>query len=202
MAGEFGNPEVVQEEVDILLIGGGMACCGAGYEIMRWAEAAKAATGVDLKIKLVDKAAMDRSGAVAQGLSAINTYIGSEQDPADYARMVSNDLMGITRDDLAYDLGRHVDESVHLFEEWGLPIWKTDDQGVRHDGAESIREGIPALKDGGKPVRSGKWQIMINGESYKWIVAEAAKKALGSDRIQERIFIVKLVNEQIGRAHV
>ncbi|MFO1268125.1 MAG: hypothetical protein U1F67_15925 [Rubrivivax sp.] len=33
--------------------------------------------------------------------------------------MTGNDLMGITRDDLAYDLGRHVDESVHLFEEWG-----------------------------------------------------------------------------------
>jgi len=41
MSGTFGNPEVVQEEVDILLIGGGMACCGAGYEIMRWADAAK-----------------------------------------------------------------------------------------------------------------------------------------------------------------
>ena len=52
-------------------------------------EAAKAETGVDLKIKLVDKAAMDRSGAVAQGLSAINTYIGPDMDPADYARMVS-----------------------------------------------------------------------------------------------------------------
>jgi adenylylsulfate reductase, subunit A len=192
MAGEFGNPEVVQEEVDVLLIGGGMACCGAAYEIIRWAEAAKAATGVDLKIKLVDKAAMDRSGAVAQGLSAINTYIGPEQDPADYARMVSNDLMGITRDDLAYDLGRHVDESVHLFEEWGLPIWKTDADGVRHDGAQ----GMAPLKDGGKPVRSGKWQIMINGESYKWIVAEAAKKSLGMDRIQERVFIVKLVNDK------
>jgi len=119
---EFGNPEVVQEEVDILLIGGGMACCGAAYEIGPWVQAA----GGNIKVKLVDKAAMDRSGAVAQGLSAINTYIGAEQDPADYARMVSNDLMGITRDDLAYDLGRHVDESVHLFEEWGLPIWKTD----------------------------------------------------------------------------
>ncbi len=196
MAGTFGNPEVVQEEVDILLIGGGMACCGTAYEIVRWAEAAKAEKGIDLKIKLVDKAAMDRSGAVAQGLSAINTYIGSEQDPADYARMVSNDLMGITRDDLAYDLGRHVDDSVHLFEEWGLPIWKTDTTGVRHDGAESIRQGLPALKDGGKPVRSGKWQIMINGESYKWIVAEAAKKALGTQNIQERIFIVKLVNDK------
>ena len=192
MAGEFGNPEVVQEDVDVLLIGGGMACCGAGYEIMRWADAAKAELGMDLKIKLVDKAAMDRSGAVAQGLSAINTYIGSEQDPADYARMVSNDLMGITRDDLAYDLGRNVDDSVHLFEEWGLPIWKTDENGERHDGAQ----GLPALKDGGKPVRSGKWQIMINGESYKWIVAEATKKALGMDRIEERIFIVKLVNDK------
>jgi len=173
----FGNPQVVEEEVDILLIGGGMACCGAAYEIMRWIE------GTDLKVKLVDKAAMDRSGAVAQGLSAINTYLG-DRDPADYARMVANDLMGITRDDLAYDLGRHVDDSVQLFEEWGLPIWK-------QKGDED-----KSLKEGGKPVRSGKWQIMINGESYKWIVAEAAKKALGTDNIQERVFIVKLVNDK------
>jgi len=184
--GTFGNPTVVEESHDILLIGGGMACCGAAFEIMRWME------GTDLTVKLVDKAAMDRSGAVAQGLSAINTYIGKEQDPADYARMVSNDLMGITRDDLAYDVGRHVDESVHLFEEWGLPIWKTDENGERYDGSK----GMTSLKDGGKPVRSGKWQIMINGESYKWIVAEAAKKALGMDRIEERIFIVKLINDK------
>ncbi len=182
MAGEFGKPEIVEEEVDILLIGGGMGACGAAYEIGPWLDEAKK-QGIDLKVKLVDKAAMDRSGAVAQGLSAINTYLG-EQDPADYARMVSNDLMGITRDDLAYDLGRHVDDSVHLFEEWGLPIWKQPgDEGKN-------------LVDGGKPVRSGKWQIMINGESYKWIVAEAAKKALGTDRIQERVFIVKLVNDK------
>ena len=194
--GTFGNPKVVQEELDILMIGGGMACCGAAYEMMRWADAVKAESGVELRIKLVDKAAMDRSGAVAQGLSAINTYIGSEQDPADYARMVSNDLMGITRDDLAYDVGRNVDDSVHLFEEWGLPIWKTDADGGRHDGAEAQKEGLPPLKDGGKPVRSGKWQIMINGESYKWIVAEAAKKALGLSRIEERIFIVKLLNDK------
>ncbi|MCP5422874.1 MAG: adenylyl-sulfate reductase subunit alpha [Chromatiaceae bacterium] len=188
---EFGKPDVVEEEVDILIVGGGMAACGTGYEIGPWLDAAKA-QGVDIKVKLVDKAAMDRSGAVAQGLSAINTYIGSEQDPADYARMVSNDLMGITRDDLAYDLGRHVDESVHLFEEWGLPIWKMDENGERHDGSK----GMTPLAEGGKPVRSGKWQIMINGESYKWIVAEAAKKALGTDRIQERVFIVKLVNDK------
>ncbi len=194
MTGEFGNPEVVEEELDILIIGGGMGACGAAYEIGPWIKA----SGADLKVKLVDKAALSRSGAVAQGLSAINTYIGPEQDPADYARMVSNDLMGITRDDLVYDLGRHVDESVHLFEEWGLPIWKMDENGERHDGSQ----GKTSLKEGGKPVRTGKWQIMINGESYKWIVAEAAKNALGEENIQEHVFIVKLINDEKDRNRV
>jgi adenylylsulfate reductase subunit A len=180
--GTFGNPEIVEIDTDILLVGGGMAACGAAYEAKRWA-------GDDVKITLVDKAAMDRSGAVAQGLSAINTYIG-DNPIEDYVRMVHADLMGITRDDLVYDVGRHVDDSVHLFEEWGLPIWKTDEQGERHDGAVSAKKMKP-LKDGGKPVRSGRWQIMINGEGYKMIVAEAAKKALGMENIYERVFIVK-----------
>lgn len=80
-------------------------------------------------------------------------------------------------------LGRFVDDSVIHFEEWGLPIWKKKgDEGK-------------SLKDGGQPVRTGKWQIMINGESYKCIVAEAAKNALdemGYD-LHERVFIVKLL---------
>ncbi|MBF0262544.1 MAG: adenylyl-sulfate reductase subunit alpha [Magnetococcales bacterium] len=171
--GSFGNPDIETVDTDILIIGGGMAACGAAYEVVRWAPPGT-------RIRLVDKAAMERSGAVAQGLSAINTYLGG-LDPADYARMVANDLMGVTRDDLCCDVGRHVDNSVELFEEWGLPIWK-------QPGDEE-----KSLKDGGKPVRSGKWQIMINGESYKTIVAEAAKKALGMENIQERIFIVKLL---------
>ncbi|MEO5339602.1 MAG: adenylyl-sulfate reductase subunit alpha [Magnetococcus sp. MYC-9] len=163
----------MEVETDILIIGGGMAACGCAYEVMRWAPPG-------MRVRLVDKAAMERSGAVAMGLSAINTYLG-EQKPEDYVRMVSNDLMGIVRDDLIFDVGRHVDNSVQLFEEWGLPIWK-------QPGDEE-----KSLKEGGKPVRSGKWQIMINGESYKCIVAEAAKKALGMENIQERVFIVKLL---------
>ena len=111
------DPEVEEREVDILIIGGGMACCGAAFEVKKWSG--------DKKVLLVDKAALERSGAVAQGLSAINTYIG-ENPIEDYVRMVRNDLMGITRDDLVYDVGRHVDDSVQLFEEWGLPIWKDE----------------------------------------------------------------------------
>ena len=109
------KPQVIEVETDLLLIGGGMACCGAAYEAARWA------TPKGIKVTMVDKAATDRSGAVAMGLSAINTYVG-ENKVEDYVKYVRADLMGITREDLTYDLGRHVDDSVHLFEEWGLPI--------------------------------------------------------------------------------
>ncbi|HEX9860353.1 MAG TPA: adenylyl-sulfate reductase subunit alpha, partial [Nitrospirota bacterium] len=176
------NPQIVEIDTDILLIGGGMANCGAAVEVMPWAKKH------GLKVTLVDKAAMDRSGAVAQGLSAINTYLG-DQNPSDYVKMVANDLMGIVRDDLIYDVGRHVDDSVHMFEKWGLPVWKKTADGKSEDGAQ----GGKPLAEGGQPVRSGRWQIMINGESYKVIVAEAAKKALGDDNIYERVFIVKLI---------
>jgi adenylylsulfate reductase subunit A len=186
----YPKPEIVEIDTDILLIGGGMSACGAAYEAAQWGNQA------GIKITMVDKAAVDRSGAVAQGLSAINTYLG-EHAPEEYVKYVRNDLMGIIREDLVYDLGRHVDDSVHLFEDWGLPVWKTDDEGKGHDGSY---KGTP-LRDGGKPVRSGKWQIMINGESYKVLVAEAAKKALEENRkitgveqnLFERVFLVKLL---------
>ena len=176
------DPEVEEREVDILIVGGGMAACGSAFEVKKWSG--------DQSILLVDKAAMERSGAVAQGLSAINTYIG-DNAPEDYVRMVRNDLMGLVREDLIFDLGRHVDDSVHLFEEWGLPMWKKTADGKNLDGHKGQELGT--LKDGATPVRTGKWQIMINGESYKCIVAEAAKKALGEENILERVFIIKLL---------
>ncbi len=181
------EPEVVEMETDILIVGGGMAACGAAVEAVRWAKQA------GLKIVLCDKAALERSGAVAMGLSAINTYIG-ENKPDDYVRMVRCDLMGIIREDLSFDVGRHVDDTVHCFEEWGLPIWKKTEDGKTLDGAEAKAKGL-TLKGGAKPVRSGRWQIMINGESYKVIVAEAAKNAMEqmgeNGVILERVFIVR-----------
>jgi len=190
------RPDVVEVDTDFLIIGGGMSACGAAFEACRWA------TPKGIKVTLVDKAAMDRSGAVAMGLSAINTYIG-ENKVVDYVKYVRADLMGIIREDLVYDLGRHVDDSVHLFEEWGLPIWKKGDDGFSLDGFQARDAGKPKLKDGGVPCRSGKWQIMINGESYKVIVAEAAKAALEFNKkatgqaqnIYERVFIVKLLKD-------
>ena len=184
------KPAVETIETDLLLVGGGMACTGAAVEAAAWAKAA------GLKVTLVDKAALDRSGAVAMGLSAINTYIGSENKIADYVSMVRTDLMGIIREDLVHSVGAHVDQTVHDFQEWGLPIWQKDAEGHTVDGQTARDEGLPLLKDGGKCVRSGRWQCMINGESYKVIVAEAAKNALGMDNIYERVFIVKLLTDK------
>ncbi|MCL6106369.1 MAG: adenylyl-sulfate reductase subunit alpha [Actinobacteria bacterium] len=188
------KPEVEEVDCDFLIMGGGMSGAGAAFEACRWA------TPKGLKVVLVDKAAVERSGAVAQGLSAINTYMG-DNDPQDYVRYVRADLMGIIREDLVWDTGRMVDDSVKLFEEWGLPIWKKDDEGHSMDGHQARDAGKPMLKDGGTPVRSGKWQIMINGESYKAIVAEAAKKALEFNRdatgmdqnLYERTFCTRLL---------
>ena len=42
------DPEVEERDVDILIVGGGMAACGAAFEVKKWA--------ADKKILLVDKA--------------------------------------------------------------------------------------------------------------------------------------------------
>lgn len=160
------NFETVQVDTDLLILGGGMAACGAAVEAAHWAKKH------GLKVTLVDKAAVDRSGAVAMGLSAINQYVGLKDGAntvKDYVTYVQNDLMGVARDDLVASIARHVDGSVHLFEKWGLPIWKDEQGGYVHEG---------------------RWQLMINGESYKVVVAEAAKNHLGIENIYERVFIV------------
>ncbi|WP_018085432.1 adenylyl-sulfate reductase subunit alpha [Desulfurispora thermophila] len=161
------NFETVEVTTDLLIVGGGMAACGAAVEAAYWAKK------YNLKVTLVDKASLVRSGAVGMGLSAINQYIGlakGKNTVEDYIRYVRNDLMGVARDDLVANIARHVDSTVHLFEKWGLPIWKDEN---------------------GEYVNEGRWQIMIHGESYKVIVAEAAKNALGMDNIYERVFVIE-----------
>ncbi len=166
----MANFENVTVETDLLILGGGMAACGAAVEAAYWAKQN------GLKVTVVDKAAMDRSGAVAMGLSAINQYVGlkdGKNTVKDYVDYVRNDLMGVAREDLVANIARHVDSTVHLYEKWGLPIWKDEE---------------------GNYVHEGRWQLMINGESYKVIVAEAAKNALlqtGVGEIYERVFIVE-----------
>ena len=57
--------KTVFEDCDVLVVGGGMAGTGATFEARHW--------GRDLKIICVEKANIDRSGAVAQGLYTQST---------------------------------------------------------------------------------------------------------------------------------
>jgi adenylylsulfate reductase subunit A len=153
-------------DTDILVIGGGFGGCGATYEARYWAR--------DLKITLVEKANIERSGAVAHGLSAINCYMGlrwNENQPDDFVRYARGDLMGLVREDLIFDIARHVDSTVHKFEEWGLPIFINPETGHYQ--------------------REGRWQIMIHGESYKPIIAEAARKS--ASEVYNRIMVTHLL---------
>jgi adenylylsulfate reductase subunit A len=94
-----------------------------------------------------------------------------ENKPEDHVRYARIDLMGLVREDLLFDMARHVDSTVHQFEEWGLPIMKDPKTG--------------------RYLREGRWQIMIHGESYQPIVAEAAKKS--ADKVFYRICVTHLL---------
>lgn len=160
---------VVEDNIDVLVVGAGLAGTGAAFEARYW--------GPDKKIVIAEKANIDRSGAVAQGLYAINCYMGTrfgENQPEDHVRYARIDLMGMVREDLLFDMARHVDSAVHQFEEWGLPIMRNEKKGTYQ--------------------REGRWQIMIHGESYKPIVAEAAKKS--ADKVYNRICVTHLLMDE------
>ncbi|HAE72738.1 MAG TPA: adenylylsulfate reductase subunit alpha, partial [Gammaproteobacteria bacterium] len=141
---------IIEDNIDILVVGAGLGGTGAAYEARYW--------GRDKKIVIAEKANIDRSGAVAQGLYAINCYMGTrwgENNPEDHVRYARMDLMGMVREDLAFDMARHVDSAVHKFEEWGLPLMK-----------DPKRADLPEGDIGkGAYMREGRWQIMIHGES-------------------------------------
>ena len=165
----MAHRKTIYVDSDVLIIGGGFGGCGATYESRYW--------GRDKKIVVVEKANIERSGAVAQGLYAINCYMGmqwNENKPEDHVRYARNDLMGLVREDLGYDIARHVDSTVHKFEEWGLPIMRDPENG--------------------RYQREGKWQIMIHGESYKPIIAEAARKS--ATQVYNRIMITHLLMDK------
>jgi adenylylsulfate reductase subunit A len=162
----MGYKTIIEDDIDILVAGAGLGGTGAAFEARYW--------GQNKKIVIAEKANIMRSGAVAQGLYAINCYMGTrfgENNPEDHVRYARIDLMGMVREDLAFDMARHVDSTVHHFEEWGLPIMRNQQKGSF--------------------LREGRWQIMIHGESYKPIVAEAAKNS--ADKVFNRVCLTHLL---------
>ncbi len=84
----------------------------ANYQQASVAIGGRMSDGKNLNIKLVGKVAMDRSATVAQDLSE-RTFCMEEHTAVEHVPHFRVYLLGVSREDFVYDLGRHVDASLH-----------------------------------------------------------------------------------------
>lgn len=140
-------------KTDLLIIGGGTAGC---YAAITAASNAAENKGPGLKILVVEKANIKRSGCLAAGVNALNAYITEGRTPRDYVEYAKKDADGIVREDLLYSISEKFNEVTAHLEKLGLVILKDKD---------------------GKYVTRGNRNIKINGENIKPILAAAVAKA-------------------------
>ncbi|MFQ5816146.1 MAG: FAD-binding protein, partial [Candidatus Hydrothermarchaeaceae archaeon] len=134
-------------ETDILIIGGGTAGCLAAIEAKE--------KNPGLEVTIMEKAQIDRSGCLAAGINAINAYINPGETPESFVEYVRKDALGLVREDLVKSIAEELNSVVKRVEGWGLPILKDEKGGY---------------------VPRGRWNVKINGESLKPIIAEATRK--------------------------
>lgn len=145
-------------KTDLLIIGGGTAGCYAAITAASNADGVQDAAenkGACLKILVVEKANIKRSGCLAAGVNALNAYITEGRTPRDYVEYAKKDADGIVREDLLYSISERFNEVTAHLEKLGLVILKDKD---------------------GKYVTRGNRNIKINGENIKPILADAVKK--------------------------
>ena len=144
-------------ETDVLIIGGGTAGC---YAVIRLG------AEKDLRVLVVEKANIERSGCLAAGVNALNAYISNGHTPADYVEYARRDAEGIIRDDLMMTIA----ESVNAVTE------------------DLERRGLVILKDAeGHYVTRGWRNVKINGENIKPLLAKGVRE-------QENVTVLNHVN--------
>ena len=100
-------------KTDLLIIGGGTAGCYAAITAAGAQNAPQEAAG--LKILIVEKANIKRSGCLAAGVNALNAYITEGRTPKDYVEYAKKDADGIVREDLLYTISEKFNEvTAHL----------------------------------------------------------------------------------------
>ncbi len=142
--------QVERIDTDLLIIGGGTAGC--------YAAARAARKNPDLRILIVEKANIRRSGCLAAGVNALNAYITEGHVPQDYVDYADRDAAGIVRHDLLLSMSEHLNEVTHDLERMGLVFLKDEN---------------------GKYVSRGWRNLKINGENIKPILAKEAESYPG-----------------------
>lgn len=155
-------------DCDLLIIGGGNAGCFVAVEAKK--------INPELKVVIMEKAEIMRSGACSAGMDAINTYIPEGKTPEDLVRWSRDQVGGgPLREDLALSNAEELNEAVDDLERWGLPVLREKDGSVRY---------------------RGKWDISIHGEQLKPIMAEKAIE-YGAD-VYNRVAGTGLLKDEEG----
>ncbi|MHB8916588.1 MAG: adenylyl-sulfate reductase subunit alpha [Desulfocucumaceae bacterium] len=151
MSKEFPvNPQDVEEvylETDILIIGAGNAGCYAAIEAKR--------QDPNVRITLMEKAHIDRSGCLAGGMDALNTYIKKGETVESLTSWSRDQAGGLLREDLYMTMAEELNKAIEDWEEWGLPIKKDAN---------------------GEYIARGRWDIAIHGSEMKVILAEKVRE--------------------------
>ena len=98
-------------QTDVLIIGGGTAGCMAAVALKE--------ADQDLKVMIMEKGNIERSGCLASGMNAINAYLNPGETPESFTRYVRYDAMGLIREDWVYSGAQELNRMVAKVEEWG-----------------------------------------------------------------------------------
>src|SRR4051812_33011782 len=136
----------IELDCDLLIIGGGAAGCVAAVEARE--------LDPSLRVIVMEKAHVYRSGCLAAGISALNAYLTAGETAESFLRYAIRETVGVVRDDLTLSMARELNAQVKRVEEWGLPIPR-DELGA--------------------PLKRGRASIKIFGERIKPILGKRAE---------------------------
>ncbi|GHU37992.1 adenylylsulfate reductase subunit alpha [Clostridia bacterium] len=159
----MGRFNVKRIETDFLIIGGGTAGCYAALTLREKSPVAK--------IIIAEKADIKRSGCLAAGVNAINAYILPGHTPREYADSARADAEDIVRGDLLLSMAERLNGTVAKLESLGLAVLKDEN---------------------GNYAGRGSFNIKINGENIKPILADAVSK-LPNITIMNRLNVFKYI---------
>lgn len=154
---------------DLLIIGGGAAGCYAAICAARQDPA--------LRIVVLEKANIKRSGCLAAGVNALNAYIVPGHTVEEYLEYVRWDAEKIVRDDLIVSMAKLFNPIVADLEKLGLVILKDEN---------------------GNYVSRGKRNIKINGENIKTIIAQETKR-FENVSVVNHVNATELLQDKTGR---
>ena len=123
----------IETEVDVLVIGGGTAGPMAAIKAKE--------KNKELRVLLVDKANVKRSGAISMGMDGLNNaIIPGHSTPEQYTKEITIANDGIVNQAAVYAYATHSFETIEQLDRWGVKFEKdeTGDYAVKkvhHMGA-------------------------------------------------------------------